>query len=1173
MPYPVPDAFQSAHPFHLDPPPLPLSTAPDLNVPRLRTTPLKQQSSSQTSCRPSTSSLPRSHKRVKQNRAEAKAKRETSVPSLSQQLSSFSLRPTPSPELPTEGSFPPHLTSPFKMTSHPTSASLTTPYTSTFRHHLSPEHVLPKSRSAGPKFISQPQRQNSSPTPTEKEWDEGRLIDRPQSGWVEGRDWTPPMQIRGEHMEGRLLGSLQHSLGRRDTECSASSMEFSGSGTSSNSLLSLGRSSLEHHPRPSIVTKWDEETAEMECEEGAPARDDDENVSPTSKFSMAQTFSPFSEDAGLPSPTDMSSLADSQATIQSFSVESPFTLNTSQSSSHSRSGSRSGFLPRLLMNKRKSSVTLREDGARNGPRAPNVTEDEDMMTDVEEQSPQRSRSRSFWEKAKAGASRSPFDGGLMSGSFGLGIELGPRRASKTVTVGEENGLSISLASDSSNDSDFSPSKSVSSRPSTNILARPPSIATLPPLPSFNRRTSAPDAVTRPALPRRTSAVGAMLPRLPRTSSPSIPTVNALRDANRPPLRRGSTEPQKKQRPSLLSADTALNTPTSMPFADIRPSPSVFASAGLVKKKSRFSGVEIPVFGSEPAADHKRKKSLSQFGNSMMNPPSPVSPIRPMGRPFVPPLDSGVGKIISSNAAAALQAAQRTRGLRKKRSSMFKSGSSISSLDMIRGNSRSSLQGVSLSPVTPTKPDSMRYGITTPSPVRAAVVYPFASANAVDMDLFSTPPSNRYARPGALDAPIAERYRSMLAGSPIAEGRVVQLPMVRTSNPMLAANFKSAAPITTPARGQATESLASCAGKFGSDGITRLETDFTLVDNLGSGAFSQVWKAREKKTGKVYAVKAGKPYTGIKNRLRQLEEIAILRQLSLDPHPNVIHYVDSWESHSRLYILTSLVECGDLSSFLSLLSDHGGIREARVWKVLDELSQGIEHIHKHCFLHLDIKPSNILIKSDGGLVIADLGMAVVCGAGPDGRMLGGMSPALPERDQQGGFVWESAETPMDDGKAPAMVPSPIMDREVEGDREYLCPEALCEADMIGKGADVFSLGLLLLEAALNVVLPSNGDAWVQLRNDDFSDLKGIYVPRSVTSSPPHNPPADDPNMPVLSGDILMVIKGMMKSNPDRRWGLEDVWSYPVVQKVRGMERGKALVEESEEWLKKILGEAL
>ena len=197
------------------------------------------------------------------------------------------------------------------------------------------------------------------------------------------------------------------------------------------------------------------------------------------------------------------------------------------------------------------------------------------------------------------------------------------------------------------------------------------------------------------------------------------------------------------------------------------------------------------------------------------------------------------------------------------------------------------------------------------------------------------------------------------------------------------------------------------------------------------------------------------------RLRQLEEVSILRQLSLEPHPSIIRFVDSWEQHSRLYLRTELAASGDLARFLEALGDFGGLGEARAWKTLVELSGGLAHIHANNFLHLDLKPSNVLIASDGSLRIADFGMSVISGTNGHAEAL---SPALPTPDGDGAFVWsDHSDTTM------SLVPSPILDRDIEGDREYLSPEALADGPM-GREADVYSLGILLLEAALNVVLP-------------------------------------------------------------------------------------------------------
>ena len=59
---------------------------------------------------------------------------------------------------------------------------------------------------------------------------------------------------------------------------------------------------------------------------------------------------------------------------------------------------------------------------------------------------------------------------------------------------------------------------------------------------------------------------------------------------------------------------------------------------------------------------------------------------------------------------------------------------------------------------------------------------------------------------------------------------------------------------------------------------------------------------------------------------------------------------------------------------------------------------------------------------------------------------------------------------------------------EGDREYIAPEAL--SGRFDKPADLFSLGMIMLEIAGNIVLPDNGVSWQRLRAGDMSDLPSL-----------------------------------------------------------------------------------
>lgn len=61
-------------------------------------------------------------------------------------------------------------------------------------------------------------------------------------------------------------------------------------------------------------------------------------------------------------------------------------------------------------------------------------------------------------------------------------------------------------------------------------------------------------------------------------------------------------------------------------------------------------------------------------------------------------------------------------------------------------------------------------------------------------------------------------------------------------------------------------------------------------------------------------------------------------------------------------------------------------------------------------------------------------------------------------------------------------------EGEGDREYIGPEIL--HGQYDKPADVFALGLIMLEIAANVQLPDNGPTWQKLRSGDMSDVPSL-----------------------------------------------------------------------------------
>ncbi|PWN46355.1 kinase-like protein, partial [Ceraceosorus guamensis] len=93
-------------------------------------------------------------------------------------------------------------------------------------------------------------------------------------------------------------------------------------------------------------------------------------------------------------------------------------------------------------------------------------------------------------------------------------------------------------------------------------------------------------------------------------------------------------------------------------------------------------------------------------------------------------------------------------------------------------------------------------------------------------------------------------------------------------------------------------------------------------------------------------------------------------------------------------------------------------------------------------------------------------------------------------------------------------------EREGDRVYMAPEVMARGQS-GTAADIYSLGLIMLEAAGNVILPDNGEAWHKLRSDDTSDV----------------------DLSAFSVSLVRLIKAMMASDPARRPSAKQILAHP------------------------------
>ncbi|KAK1438284.1 hypothetical protein QVD17_04091 [Tagetes erecta] len=166
-------------------------------------------------------------------------------------------------------------------------------------------------------------------------------------------------------------------------------------------------------------------------------------------------------------------------------------------------------------------------------------------------------------------------------------------------------------------------------------------------------------------------------------------------------------------------------------------------------------------------------------------------------------------------------------------------------------------------------------------------------------------------------------------------------------------------------------LSAVAGEAINGWTPRRADTFEKIDKIGQGTYSNVYKAKDTMTGKIVALK--------KVRFDNLEpesvkfmarEILILRRLD---HPNVVKLEG---------LVTSRMSCSLYLVFEYMEHDLAGLAasptikftEPQVKCYMNQLLSGLEHCHNRHVLHRDIKGSNLLLDNDGGLKIADFGLA-------------------------------------------------------------------------------------------------------------------------------------------------------------------------------------------------------
>ncbi|XP_049680181.1 mitogen-activated protein kinase 15 isoform X1 [Accipiter gentilis] len=294
--------------------------------------------------------------------------------------------------------------------------------------------------------------------------------------------------------------------------------------------------------------------------------------------------------------------------------------------------------------------------------------------------------------------------------------------------------------------------------------------------------------------------------------------------------------------------------------------------------------------------------------------------------------------------------------------------------------------------------------------------------------------------------------------------------------------------------------------------------YEIKRRLGKGAYGIVWKAIDRRTGEIVAVK--KIFDAFRNRTdaqRTFREIMFLQEFG--EHPNIIKLLDviRAQNNKDIYLIFESME----TDLHAVIKKGNLLEDIHKCYILYQLLKATKFIHSGNVIHRDQKPSNILLDADCFVKLCDFGLA---------RSLCQMN------EDQGN---------------PALT-------EYVATRWYRAPEILLSSRSYTKGVDMWSIGCILgelllgkplfpgtstvnqIEQILRVIpAPSPEDILAMQSDYRASVINRMSFRQRVTFE--EILPSSTP-LPALD-----LLKKLLVFNPDKRLTAEEALQHPYVKR--------------------------
>jgi serine/threonine protein kinase len=152
-------------------------------------------------------------------------------------------------------------------------------------------------------------------------------------------------------------------------------------------------------------------------------------------------------------------------------------------------------------------------------------------------------------------------------------------------------------------------------------------------------------------------------------------------------------------------------------------------------------------------------------------------------------------------------------------------------------------------------------------------------------------------------------------------------------------------------------------------VNRRFGEYELLDKIGQGGMSSVYKARHMKSSDVVAIKIASRAVISDPHLSRRFELEFDLSYPLG-HPNLVKVLGNGKCDLVPYLLMEYIDGPSLAQILKI---HARLSEQDALAIILRIAGAVTYLHQKQIIHRDIKPANIILNSVGDSKLADLGL--------------------------------------------------------------------------------------------------------------------------------------------------------------------------------------------------------